>query len=371
MNLIPVNQPLLNGNERKYLNECLDTGWISSEGPFVKKFEALFAQKVDRKYGIAVCNGSAALEAALQVLDFERGAEIILPSFTIISCLSAIVRAGCTPVFVDSVPVTWNMDCNQIEKKITSKTKAIMVVHIYGLPTDMDHVLRLSAKYNLKIIEDAAEGHGLNYKNKPVGSFGDISTFSFYSNKHVTTGEGGMVLTNDANLAGRLYSIRNLCFQPAQRFVHEELGYNFRMTNIQAAIGVAQVEQLDNFIKKKKEMGKYYISQLENIEQIQLPQVSTDYAENIFWVFGILIKNNCPFSAKEIMSSLRELGIDTRPFFYPLHLQPALRKLNIKSDESLPVAENLAEKGFYIPSGLGLSLEQMEIVCKRVKQVFE
>jgi perosamine synthetase len=235
MNPIPVNEPLLDGNEKKYLSECIDTGWISSEGPFIRQFEEQFAQRVGRKYGIAVSNGSVAIDAAVAALEISRGDEVILPTFTIISCAAAIVRAGAVPVVVDCDPHTWNMDVSQIEAKITPRTKAIMVVHIYGLPTDMEPVLALADKHGLKIIEDAAEMHGQTYRGLPCGSFGDISTFSFYPNKHITTGEGGMLVTDDQKLAERCRSLRNLCFQPQKRFVHEELGWNFRMTNLQAA----------------------------------------------------------------------------------------------------------------------------------------
>src|SRR5210317_386213 len=225
---IPVNEPLLGGNEKKYLNECIDTGWISSEGPFVKEFEKKFAAQVHRKYGIAVCNGSVALDVAVAALGIGPGDEVILPTFTIISCASAIVRAGATPVVVDADPLTWNMKVDEIEEKITASTRAIMVVHIYGLPTDMDPVLAIANKYGLAVIEDAAEAIGQTYRGRECGSFGTISTFSFYPNKHVTTGEGGMVLTDDDALAERCRSLRNLCFEANRRFVHEEIGWNYR-----------------------------------------------------------------------------------------------------------------------------------------------
>ena len=253
---IQVNQPDLSGNEKKYLMECIDSGWISSEGPFVKAFEDQFSQKVGRKFGIAVANGSVALDLAVRSLNIERGSEVIMPAFTIISCAAAIIRAGLIPTLVDADPITWNIDTSKIEEKITSKTKAIMVVHIYGLPTDMNPVLDIARKYGLKIIEDAAEMHGQTYHSQPCGSFGEISVFSFYPNKHVTTGEGGMIVTDDAEIAEQCRSLRNLCFQPKRRFVHEELGFNYRFTNLQAALGLAQIERLDDFIIKKREMGR-------------------------------------------------------------------------------------------------------------------
>lgn len=286
LDFIPVNEPLLDGNERRYLNECIDTGWISSEGPFVKRFEEAFATRVGRRHGIAVCNGSVALDAAVAALGLGAGDEVILPAFTIISCAAAIVRAGAVPVLVDSDPIAWNMDVTQIEARITPRTKAIMVVHIYGLPVDMDPVLALAEKHGLAIIEDAAEMHGQTYKGRPCGSFGEISTFSFYPNKHITTGEGGMIVTDDDVLAERCRGLRNLCFLPGKRFVHEELGWNFRMTNLQAALGVAQLERLDEFVARKRRMGALYSSLLADLDTVEKPPPQTDYAENIYWVYG-------------------------------------------------------------------------------------
>ena len=366
---IPVNEPLLNGNEKKYLNECIDTGWISSEGPFVKRFEDSFAKKVNRKYGIAVANGTAALDIAVEALGIGEGDEVILPTFTIISCIHQIIRSGATPVLVDSDPNTWNMDISQIEEKITIKTKAIMVVHIYGLPVDIDPILELAIKYNLKIIEDAAEMIGQSYKGNPCGSFGDLSTFSFYPNKHITTGEGGMVLTDDEELAEKCRSMRNLCFQRKQRFVHDKLGWNYRMTNLQAALGLAQLEQLESFVDKKRTIGKTYTKLLKGIKEIQLPLEKTDYAENIYWVYGIVLKDDIPFDAKEAMQKLGKQGIGTRPFFWPMHLQPVLLENNLFQGEKYPVAERISKRGFYIPSGLGLDDFKIEKVVIILQQI--
>lgn len=368
-NSIPVNLPLLNGNEKKYLDKCIDTGWISSEGPFVTKFEEKFARKVNRKFGISICNGSAALEAAVVALDIKKGDEVVLPTFTIISCASAIIRAGAKPVLVDSDPLTWNMDITQIEKKITKKTKAIMVVHIYGLPVNMDPVLDLAKKYKLKIIEDAAEAHGLEYKGRPCGSFGDISIFSFYPNKLVTTGEGGMILTDNKKLAERCRALRNLCFIPERRFIHKELGWNMRMTNLQAAVGLAQLERLEEFKARKRRMGRMYLELLKDINEIQLPLEKTSYADNIYWVFGLVIKESLNFNATEVMNLMQNEGIGTRPFFWPMHEQPVFLKMGLFKNEKYPVAENLSRRGYYIPSGLGLSGKQIQTVAKKVRKV--
>ena len=369
IDFVPVNEPLLNGNELKYLQECIETGWISSEGPFVRRFEEEFAMRVGRKHGIAVCNGSVALDAAVAALDIGQGDEVILPTFTIISCAVPIVRAGAIPVVVDCKSDTWNMDVGQIENKITSRTKAIMVVHIYGLPVDRDPVISLAEKYGLEIIEDAAEAHGLTYKGRPCGSFGDISIFSFYPNKLVTTGEGGMIVTDDDHLAERCRSLRNLCFQPKRRFVHEKLGWNFRMSNIQAALGVAQLEKLDESIAKKRYIGRRYNELLSDIPGIQLPLSRTDYAENIYWVYGIVLDNNMPFDAEEAMRQLAEHKIGTRPFFWPMHEQPVFRNMGLFYDENHPVAERIARRGFYIPSGMAMPDGQIERVAKALKKV--
>ena len=368
-NFIPVNEPLLNGNEKKYLNECIDTGWISSEGPFVVKFESKFSERINRKFGIAVSNGSVALDLAVSALDIGKGDEVIMPAFTIISCAAAVVRTGGVPVLVDSDPITWNMNVNQIESKITKRTKALMVVHIYGLPVDIDPIIMIAEKYNLYVIEDAAEMHGQTYRGKPCGSFGDVSTFSFYPNKHITTGEGGMIVTDNANIEKKCRSLRNLCFQPEKRFVHEELGWNFRFTNLQAALGLAQLEKLDEHITKKRSMGKLYTDLLKDIHEFQLPFCRTAYAENIYWVFGIVLKDTVPFEAEEIMRRLKQNGIGSRPFFWPMHEQPVFRKMGLFRNEKYPVAEMLARRGFYIPSGLAITDEQIYKVASELKSI--
>lgn len=368
---VPVNQPLLDGNEKKYLNECIDTGWISSEGPFVARFEKEFAAYVDRQYAVAVCNGSVAIDAAIAALEIGPGDEVILPTFTIVSCATSIVRAGAVPVVVDSDPSTWNIAVDAIESKITPKTKAIMVVHIYGLPVDMDPILALCKKHSLYLIEDAAEAHGQTYKGRKCGSFGDVSTFSFYPNKLVTTGEGGMVVMNSPEIAKRCQSLRNLCFIPSQRFYHEELGWNFRMTNIQAALGVAQLERAQSFAEKKRAMGKLYQELLQPLNQyLELPLAATSYAENIYWVFGLVLKDSVPFDAAEVMKKLGSLGVGTRPFFWPMHEQPVFKKLGLFAQESCPVAERIARRGFYIPSGLAITKEEIEFVVTQLKRVF-
>ena len=366
--MIPVNVPLLAGNEKKYLNECIDTGWISSEGPFVKKFENNMANYIGRKYATACSNGSAAIDIAVRALELKAGDEVIMPTFTIISCAQSLVNHGVIPVLIDSDYRTFNINVEEIESKITSKTKAIMIVHIFGLTTDIDPLIAIAKKHNLKIIEDAAEVIGQNYKGQKCGSFGDISTFSFYSNKHITTGEGGMVLTDDKNLDDRAKSLRNLCFTN-DRFVHEEIGFNYRLTNMQAALGVAQLEQIEDIIIKKRWIGNIYNELLKDLDMINLPLSKTNYCENIYWVYAITLKDNCVKTVKQVMNELNELEIGTRPFFFPMHKQPIFKKKGLFLDEMLPNSEKLYQKGFYIPSGLALTEDQLKEVSSALHKV--
>lgn len=368
--MIPVNTPHIGEREKEYLIKCVDTGWISSEGPFVDQFEQEMALYADRKFGIAVCNGTAALEIAAKAIGIQKWDEVIMPAFTIISPAQAISKLGAKPILVDSDLSTWNMDVSQIEAKITSRTKAILVVHIYGLPVDMEPVLDLCKKYNLKLIEDAAEMHGQTYKGQMCGSFGNVSIFSFYPNKHITTGEGGMIVTNDEVLAEKCKSYRNLCFRPTQRFVHDEIGWNYRMTNLQAALGLAQLEQIDTFLERKREIGKLYQSLLSGLEdKVILPLDKTDFADNIYWVFGMILKDSAKINAKEMMEKLHRKGIGSRPFFFPMHLQPVYNKMGWYTNESYKNAEKMAEYGFYIPSGLGITDDEIKEVARMVREI--
>lgn len=361
--MIPVNTPLLSGNELKYVTECIQTGWISSEGAFVSKFEQEFSKYIGLEHAIAVSNGSAALDIAIKALGIGAGDEVIMPTFTIISPAQSLVTAGAIPVLVDSDPITWNMNVNQIEKKITSKTKAILVVHIYGLPVEMDLILALCKKHDLKLIEDAAEVHGQTYNGRMCGSFGDISTFSFYPNKHITTGEGGMILCNNFEISEKCKKLRNLSFEPnGRRFIHNEIGWNYRMTNLQAALGVAQLEKIEHHIERKRAIGNLYNITLNSLKGFQLPLQNTKYAENIYWVYGLVADSQEQCDA--MVSKLNNAGIGTRPFFWCMHEQPVFKKMGLFDNESFPVAEKLARNGFYIPSGLGLQDEQIIEVCK-------
>lgn len=371
---IPVNEPLLNGNEKKYLIECIDTGWISSEGPFVKKFEEGFASFIGVKHGIAVCNGTAALETALYSLGVDKNDEVIMPSFTIISCAIACIRLGAKPVLVDIEPETWTMEVSQIESRITPKTKVIMPVHIYGHPVEMDEIFRLADKYNLKVLEDAAEVHGAEYFSEhkggkwlKCGAMGDVAATSFYANKIITTGEGGMVLTSNDHYAERAKSYRNLCFKQEKRFYHTELGYNFRMTNLQAAVGLAQLEQINKFIEIKVRLGEYYRKKFAGVRGLRFMPVK-EYAKSVYWMYGVELDHKLGITAEEMMNRLKNYGIATRPFFRGLHDQPVLKEMGLFADEKYPKTDFACKYGFYLPSGLTLTEEKIDKVVSAVKE---
>ncbi len=375
--MIPVNEPLVGQREKEYVKECLETGWISSAGKFIEQFEERWAVYCGRKYGIAVSNGTTALHVAVEALDLRPGDEVILPTFTIISCAAAVVMAGAVPVLVDSEPRTWCMDVGKIADKITPRTKAIMPVHIYGHPVDMDPILALAKKHDLAIIEDAAEVHGAEYQMdrsrprphwKRCGSFGDLSCFSFYGNKLITTGEGGMVLTDDPGLAEKVRSFRNLCFQPQRRFYHERLGYNYRLTNIQAAMGLAQVERMEQIVAQKRLMGQEYTKRLKDIKTLQLP-VQEPWARHVYWMYGVVVSEETGLDAPRFTQLLRDCGVETRPFFLGMHEQPVFHKRGLFLKERYAVAERIARQGLYLPSGVALTEKQLEQVCAAVHKV--
>ncbi|MDA9300069.1 DegT/DnrJ/EryC1/StrS aminotransferase family protein [Amylibacter sp.] len=362
---VPVNTPLLNGNEEKYVLDCIRTGWISSEGDYVQRFENEFSTYVGRDYGVAVSNGSAALELALKVADVGPGDEVILPTFTIMSCLAPVLRAGATPIFIDCDLDTWNMEVSQLQQCINSKTKAIIAVHIYGLPCDIEYISKVAFENNIFLIEDAAEMHGQRVNGRMCGSFGDLSIFSFYPNKHITTGEGGMLVTNSEELAQKSKWYANLCFGLGKsRYEHEDLGWNFRMTNMQAALGCAQLENIEKIILLKREIGKKYNDAFSSIqEKFQLPQKKNDYSENIYWVYGMLVRND---RLEDFMNYLASHNIGNRRFFCPLHRQPIYKKYNIDKFHQLPNSENIYRSGLYLPSGLGMTSDQQDFVIEKV-----
>jgi perosamine synthetase len=374
--VIPVNEPLLDGREKELLTRCIESGWISSEGPFVREFEKSFSHYVGTAYGVAVCNGTAALETALYAVGIRKGDEVIMPSFTIISCAIAALRLGAMPVLVDMDPETWNIDVNAIESKITKKTRAIMPVHIYGHPVDMDPLFDISSQYDLKIVEDAAEAHGAEYlslsKDRWIkcGNMSDAACFSFYANKIITTGEGGMVLSNDPTVADRAASYRDLCFKPTRRFSHNELCYNFRMTNLQAAVGVAQLERIEEFLAIKRTLGQYYKKKLQDIPHIRF-QVQKPYAKTVHWMYAIELDEECKISAESMIGLLKEKNIGSRPFFMGLHAQPVFSRMGLFKGENYPNTDRAYERGLYLPSGLTLTTEQIDTVCSSLEDIIE
>jgi perosamine synthetase len=377
MTTIPVNAPLLGEREAELVAECIASGWVSSSGSYIEEFERRWASVCNRKHGIAVSNGTTALQLAVSVLDLEPGSEILMPSFTIISCALAAIYEGCVPVLVDSDPRTWCMDTDQIESRITERTRAIMPVHIYGHPVQMDAVLDIAERHGLRVIEDAAEAHGAGYERRSgtddaswvtCGGMGDVSTFSFYANKLVTTGEGGMVVTNDDGLADSARSKRNLSFQAGRRFFHEDAGYNFRLTNLQAALGVAQLERFDQIVAKKRADARKYLDLLGDLEGVQLPP-SEAWARSVYWMFGIVLGDDVALDATELAERLAAEGVETRPFFLGLHEQPALHDRGLFDGEKHPVAERLARRGLYLPSGLALTDDDIERVSETLHKV--
>ena len=370
---IPVNVPKLFSHEKNNVRKCLSTGWISSEGEFVRKFENSFSKYNNRNYGISVSSGTGALEIAVRSLNLKKGSEVIISSFTIISTALSVIKSGLKPILVDADLTTWNMNPDQVIKKITKKTKAIIITHIYGFPVDMKKILSICKKKNIKIVEDAAEMIGQTYYGQRCGSFGDLSIFSFYANKHITTGEGGMILTNNKKLYEKCKSLRNLCFGIGlNRFNHEDIGWNYRMTNLQAAVGFGQLKNINRIIKRKREIGNRYISILKNCEKIFIQPQKLKYAKNIFWVFGILLKKNTKISRDIIVRKLSYFNIQTRNFFYPMHRQKIFMKMKIfKKNSKFINADYLSKNGFYLPSGLGISNKEIDYVGKTLLNILK
>jgi perosamine synthetase len=372
--VIPVNEPHLGEAELQHVAECVQTGWISSAGRFITDFEEGWSRYCGRQHGVAVANGTAALQLALVALGLEPGDEVIMPSFTIISCALAAIYSGGIPVLVDADPETWCMNVGGVESRIGPRTRAIMPVHIYGHPVDMDPLIELADENGLAIVEDAAEAHGAEYRSgkgwRRCGGFGDLSCFSFYANKLITTGEGGMVVTDDDELAEKARSLRNLCFLPDRRFYHEQLGFNFRLTNLQAALGVAQLERMDEIVERKREIARAYTERLSEIPGLQLP-TEREWARSVFWMFGLVLSDEVDVERDELSRRLRELGVETRPFFVGLHEQPALRQRGLFEGERYPVTDRLARRGLYLPSGLALTDEQLERVCAAIHEAMQ
>lgn len=368
--MIPVNEPLLPGRELEYITDCITTAWISSAGKYINRFETEWAAYCGRKYGVAVANGTVALELAISVLNLPPGSEVILPSFTIVSCLEAILRNELKPVLVDCDPRTYCMDVEGVRRKINEKTAAVMPVHIYGHPVNMEEILKLTTQHDLKVVEDAAEAHGaeclVEDEWQRCGSLGEVSAFSFYANKNITTGEGGMVLTDDDELADLLRNRRNLCFGYKERFLHEDRGWNFRMTNMQAAIGCAQLEKIDHFIKRKLEMAAKYNEGLRDLP-LQIPHVEP-WAKTSVWMYAVVLEDRVPYDAAEFARRLMALGVQTRPFFMGMHEQPVYRKMGLFKGTHCPLTERIYRRGLYLPSGQAITDDQITKVCKAIQR---
>jgi perosamine synthetase len=364
---IPVNEPLIGAREQAYVADCMRTGWISSEGPYVARFERAWASYCAVEHGVAMSSGTAALFAAVDALRLRPGDEVIMPAFTIIACAQAILAAGGAPVLVDADPRTWCMDVADVERRVTPRTRAIMAVHIYGHPVDMDPLRALARRHGLKIIEDAAEAHGATYRGARAGSLGDVGCFSFYANKIITTGEGGMLVTDDAGLAARARSYRNLAFRTERRFWHTELGYNHRMTAVQAAIGLAQAEEIEARVGRKREIGRHYTELLAGLNGVTLP-VEDAWATNVYWMYGIVLDERLGYDAAAFADRMRRRGVDTRPFFLGMHEQPVLIERGLFAGERYPVTERIARQGLYLPSGLTLDDAQIGLVGRIVRE---
>ncbi len=375
--MIPVNEPWLQEEDLQSAVECLRSGWISSAGPQLEQFESDWAAYCGVGHGVAVSNGTTALQIAVDAIGIAPGDEVIMPSFTIISCALAVVRVGGVPVLVDCDPQTFCMRTEDVEARVSSRTRAIMVVHMYGHPVDMDPIAELATRKGLYIIEDAAEVHGAEYLSardtpgkqwKRCGGLGHIATFSFFANKLITTGEGGMVVTDDAVLAERSRSLRNLCFQPVRRFLHDSLGYQYRMTSLQAAVGLKQISRMEQIVARKRSVAARYTDRLKDLQELQVP-TQMSWGRSVFWVYALVLSDDVAFAADEFARRLRNLGVETRPFFLGMHEQPAFHKLGLFLNQSFPVTERIARRGLYLPSGLALTEDQVDEVSDAVHEV--
>lgn len=359
---IPLYQPDLGGNEKRYVLECLDSTWISSKGDFISEFENQFARYSRTKHALGVCNGTLALHLALVTLGIGPGDEVIVPTLTYIAAVNAIAYTGATPVFVDSLRETWQIDPADVRRKITSRTKAIMAVHLYGQPCEMDALTQIAKEDHLFLVEDCAESFGAKYNDRLVGTFGDMAAFSFYGNKTITTGEGGMVVTNDDELAERARLFKGQGLAAEREYWHEVIGYNYRMTNICAAIGLAQLERADEFLSRKRKLAERYQQRLAQLP-IEL-HVEAPNTTHSYWMVSVLVTN--PADRDRLRAHLRERGIETRPLFYPVHTMP----MYATQGPSFPIAEDLARRGINLPSWPGLTAAQVDMIVSEIAAYF-
>lgn len=360
--MIPIYKPDLTGNEKKYLNECIDTTWISSKGKFIDKFEESFQNFTNANYVTSVNNGTVAIHLALEALGITIGDEVIVPTLTYIASVNPIVQVGATPVFVDSLKSSWQIDPEDIKRKITSKTRAIMVVHLYGQSSDMDAIMQIAQEYNLLVVEDCAEAFGSYYKGKHVGTFGDVGTFSFFGNKTITCGEGGMVTARNQIVIDKMKHLKNQGVSLEKQYWHDIVAFNYRMTNMQAAIGLAQIERAHEFIDRKKQIAELYKKYLKNIPVT----VHNEEDETIhsYWMTSILVdKKDRRESLREY---LKEKEIETRPLFYPVHTMPMYNK-----NQVFIIAEELASRGINLPSWPGLKDIDVKLICDKIEEFYK
>jgi perosamine synthetase len=365
---IPVCEPYLGGREAEYVQDCLSSNWISSAGKYLAQFEAGFARYCGCEQGIATTSGTTALHLAVAARGLGPGDEIIMPAFTIAAPLFAALYVGATPVLVDVDPDTWTMRVDHIAAKVGPRTRAILPVHMYGHPCDMDPVNELAQRHDLWVLEDAAEVHGAEYKGRKCGSLGDAACFSFYANKIISTGEGGMVVTNDAAFAERCRSLKNLAFNHDRRFLHDAIGFNYRMTNLQAAVGLAQLEKANEYVALRRGHATSYTALLRDVEGLRLP-VERAWARNVYWMYGVVVEDTFGCSRDDLMTGLAERGVETRTFFVPMHEQPAFRQRELFCNEQYPVASDLGRRGLYLPSSTGLSETDLAYVVDAVRDV--
>lgn len=365
---VPVNEPVISAEAKHNVIDALDSGWVSSAGKYVDQFEERFANYLELGHGVATSNGTTALHIALLALGAKAGDEVIVPAFTMMSTILAVIYTGATPVFVDCELETYNIDVTKIREKITDRTRVIMPVHIYGHACEMDEIQAIAREYQLTVLEDAAEAHGGEYKGKKCGTMSDISCFSFYGNKIITCGEGGMALTNDPDLASKMRKLKDLYHSDKKRFIHDHVGYNYRLTNLQAALGCGELEHIEEYVAKKQWMAESYAAQLRDLSGLHLP-VTKPHVKNVYWMYGIVVDDKAFGMTRDVLRvALKEQGIDTRDFFYSPSVQPVLR--NLYGDVGrFPNTDYIANHGLYLPSGLALTAEQIEYVCQTMNDL--
>jgi len=368
MHRTPIMQPLLNGNELAYLSDCIKTGWISSQGAYVKRFEKEFAAYCDAQYPVAASNGTVALHLALAAFDIKAGDEVIVPDLTFAASINAVIYTGATPVIVDVDKTTWTISVEDIEKNITPRTRAIMPVHLYGHPSHMDEVMALAKKHNLLVIEDAAEAIGGKYKNKHVGSFGDAATFSFFGNKTITTGEGGMVFFKDKKAWEKALVLRDHGMSKEKKYWHEYVGFNYRMTNMQAAIGCAQLERIDEFVSAKKKLAVFYDKVLKETGNFIIPP-QEPWAVNGYWLYTAILKESASITRDVLMEKMLKNGIETRPAFYPLHQMPPYKDYPSKS--SFQNSKHISAQGISFPSSVNITQEELDNIAHTLHSIFQ